>query len=238
MSWYSQTEMHTSERRQAMFDCANRAGITWHCMIFSPAFSKLPNSMSQTGWWFGTFFAFPYLENSHPNWLSYIFPAWVFSSTTSKIPPSKLRQTFRSMSWAPPQPAPSHFRCQQLTWRLGWDLASLAPQKITRLNTRYYCTRSYFSPGVIFQNPDFKDFFRIFVSVLETPWVFPLGMGVLPMDSQVLAARASAVQAGNGFIRPGCLRWKTPWLVGSSEHWLFFHLLGIIISTDSYFSEG
>ena len=26
---------------------------------------------SQTGWWFGTFFVFPYIGNNHPNWLSY-----------------------------------------------------------------------------------------------------------------------------------------------------------------------
>ena len=24
-----------------------------------------------TGWWFGTFFIFPYIGNNHPNWLSY-----------------------------------------------------------------------------------------------------------------------------------------------------------------------
>ena len=26
---------------------------------------------SFTGWWFGTFFIFPYIGNNHPNWLSY-----------------------------------------------------------------------------------------------------------------------------------------------------------------------
>ena len=26
---------------------------------------------SATGWWFGTFFIFPYIGNIHPNWLSY-----------------------------------------------------------------------------------------------------------------------------------------------------------------------
>ena len=25
----------------------------------------------KTGWWFGTFFIFPYIGNNHPNWLSY-----------------------------------------------------------------------------------------------------------------------------------------------------------------------
>ena len=28
------------------------------------------------------------------------------------------------------------------------------------------------------------------------------------------------------------------WLVGGLEHFLFFHILGIIIPTDQYFSEG
>ena len=26
-----------------------------------------------SGWWFGTFFIFPYIGNNHPNWLSYFF---------------------------------------------------------------------------------------------------------------------------------------------------------------------
>ena len=32
-----------------------------------------------TGWWFGTFFIFPYIRNNHPNWLSY------FSEGTNQI---------------------------------------------------------------------------------------------------------------------------------------------------------
>jgi len=31
---------------------------------------------------------------------------------------------------------------------------------------------------------------------------------------------------------------QQPYLVGGLEHFLFFHILGIIILTDSYFSEG
>ena len=30
-----------------------------------------PNSTILSGWWFGTFFTFPYIGNNHPNWLSY-----------------------------------------------------------------------------------------------------------------------------------------------------------------------
>ena len=29
-----------------------------------------------TGWWFGTFFIFPYIGNNHPNWLSYFSEGW------------------------------------------------------------------------------------------------------------------------------------------------------------------
>ena len=33
--------------------------------------SKRLHGNSYTGWWFGTCFIFPYIGNSHPNWLSY-----------------------------------------------------------------------------------------------------------------------------------------------------------------------
>ena len=29
-----------------------------------------------SGWWFGTFFIFPYIGNNHPNWLSYFSAGW------------------------------------------------------------------------------------------------------------------------------------------------------------------
>ena len=29
-----------------------------------------------SGWWFGTFFIFPYIGNNHPNWLSYFSEGW------------------------------------------------------------------------------------------------------------------------------------------------------------------
>ena len=29
-----------------------------------------------TGWWFGTFFIFPYIGNNHLNWLSYFSEGW------------------------------------------------------------------------------------------------------------------------------------------------------------------
>ena len=31
---------------------------------------------STSGWWFGTFFIFPYIGNNHPNWLSYFSEGW------------------------------------------------------------------------------------------------------------------------------------------------------------------
>ena len=41
-------------------------------------FSMFPekNNPTLTGWWFGTFFIFPYVGNNHPNWLSYFSEGW------------------------------------------------------------------------------------------------------------------------------------------------------------------
>ena len=38
------------------------------------------NGMRYTGWWFGTFFIFPYnyWEFHHPNWFSYFSEGWVY----------------------------------------------------------------------------------------------------------------------------------------------------------------
>ena len=33
----------------------------------------------KTGWWFGTFFIFPYIGNNHPNWRSYFSEGWVYN---------------------------------------------------------------------------------------------------------------------------------------------------------------
>ena len=32
--------------------------------------------VSLSGWWFGTFFIFPYIGNNHPKWLSYFSDGW------------------------------------------------------------------------------------------------------------------------------------------------------------------
>ena len=34
-------------------------------------------NMRLTGWWFGTFFNFPYIGNIHPKWLSYFSEEWL-----------------------------------------------------------------------------------------------------------------------------------------------------------------
>ena len=34
------------------------------------------NPIINPGWWFGTFFIFPYIGNNHPNWLSYFSEGW------------------------------------------------------------------------------------------------------------------------------------------------------------------
>ena len=43
-----------------------------------PAFLRhlKDESIRKTGWWFGTFFIFPYIWNNHPNWLSYFSEGW------------------------------------------------------------------------------------------------------------------------------------------------------------------
>ena len=42
-----------------------------------------PDPECITGWWFGTFFIFPYIGNNHPNWLSYFSER--LGSTTNQI---------------------------------------------------------------------------------------------------------------------------------------------------------
>ena len=41
------------------------------CRVVSGGFMKNVEHISYSGWWFGTFFYFPYIGNNHPNWLSY-----------------------------------------------------------------------------------------------------------------------------------------------------------------------
>ena len=38
-----------------------------------------------TGWWFGTWFIFPYIGNHHPNWLSYFSEGWNHQSVYDSI---------------------------------------------------------------------------------------------------------------------------------------------------------
>jgi hypothetical protein len=67
-----------------------------------------------TGWWFGTFFIFPYIGNNHPNWLSYFSKGlkpptrlnildpmnwFVTSSSTQKFSPSELCVNSLAISW-------------------------------------------------------------------------------------------------------------------------------------------
>ena len=53
--------------------------------------------MTQTGWWFGTFFIFPYIGNNHPNWL--IFFRGVQTTNQQKRGPSNgfVHQSFQSL---------------------------------------------------------------------------------------------------------------------------------------------
>ena len=35
------------------------------------------SDVTKSGWWFGTFYIFPYIGNNHPNWLSYFSEGWL-----------------------------------------------------------------------------------------------------------------------------------------------------------------
>ena len=60
--------------------------------------SQKSHCWSSSGWWFGTFFIFPYIGNHHPDWLSY------FSERLK--PPT--RYTSAYMSWISYQIHRSH----------------------------------------------------------------------------------------------------------------------------------
>ena len=46
-------------------------GILWYLVTDRPVASSHPycRQVIFSGWWFGTFFSFPYIGNNHPNWL-------------------------------------------------------------------------------------------------------------------------------------------------------------------------
>ena len=56
--------------------CSCQLSMVSHDGEFKPHW-RLPNELEikktrkVSGWWFGTFFIFPYIGNNHPNWLSY-----------------------------------------------------------------------------------------------------------------------------------------------------------------------
>ena len=71
---------------------------------------------SSSGWWFGTFFIFPYIGINHPNWLSYFSEGWpnhqpvmIISATRSNPSsnPSRVSRTSK-MTWYP---------CDVFFWR-------------------------------------------------------------------------------------------------------------------------
>ena len=79
------------------------------------------NIWAYPGWWFGTFFNFPYIGNDHPNWLSY------FSEGLK--PPTSINIMFfhLSLDWICPAKNNKEldFRC------LGWTTLKGSPVKQT-----------------------------------------------------------------------------------------------------------
>ena len=49
-----------------------------------PGEESLPKGSIYSGWWFGTFFIFPYIGNNHPNWRTHIIQRGI-GSTTNQI---------------------------------------------------------------------------------------------------------------------------------------------------------
>ena len=115
--------------------------VVFHC-FFQPYF---------TGWWFGTFFIFPYIGNNHPNWL--IFFRGV--QTTNQLrfagafPWNHQKPwgllAIRSLRW------PRRWRMDRRrwpdVWKSQWDIANYHPFKqqdtwkiyrYTQLYTRIY----------------------------------------------------------------------------------------------------
>ena len=90
---------------------------------------------TKTGWWFGTFFIFPYIGKNHPNWLSYFSEGWpnhqpekhihyFCFSCSIDVPETTLRRKlgfFRDLSPAAPP------RAQQLLFQQPWEPWRLSP---------------------------------------------------------------------------------------------------------------
>ena len=66
------------------------------CRQIDPKFQRTKNV---AGWWFGTFFIFPYIGNNHRNWRSYFSEGW------PNHQPDKKRVFFfpGSHGWVPPR---------------------------------------------------------------------------------------------------------------------------------------
>ena len=90
------------------------------------------------GWWFGTFFIFPYIGNNHPNWLiffrgvepptrwlhshSTIFHQWIFGTGWVPPRPSWPKSSAAALIWALKARPDVTCRCCCGPWFLGGDL--------------------------------------------------------------------------------------------------------------------
>ena len=71
-------------------------------------------SFKISGWWFGTFFIFPYIGNNHPNWLSY-FSEGLKPPTRYELDPPESR-TLPHNVWVKPSGTPQ-----------GWYVSAVYP---------------------------------------------------------------------------------------------------------------
>ena len=79
--------------------------LTWEGACISPRCSMCGRFTLEAGWWFGTFFIFPYIGNNHPNWL-------IFFRGVAQPPTRKVGIEVAKIGIEPPQKAGS--------WGSGW----------------------------------------------------------------------------------------------------------------------
>ena len=61
----------------------------------------IPMFIFLAGWWFGTFFIFPYIGNNHPNWRSYFSEGWPNHQPVLHVSPGHPFSSFQSSRCLP-----------------------------------------------------------------------------------------------------------------------------------------
>ena len=101
------------------------------------------------GWWFGTFFVFPYIGNNYPNWLTHIFlRGWYTTNQTSSTHRHETGPRCQSIPLRSVKAAasdwwncsfPTYLRC--IRHSVGMLLATWTRFQVTISNTSLECIR-------------------------------------------------------------------------------------------------